>query len=290
MLINDSEQVVSIKQLVASCGCTKVSASKKELEPGKSCEINLTIDPSQRRGFFDVQVIVELQILGKKSAAQLKLVGYISTKYRLSRSHTILQCAGRSDVIVEELSTFYDKESSDVGLSALVTDPAVTIEKLDTLKTGSSLIMGNVIQDIWEIKCDCSKVKDNRAAKLQFSPDDKARGLGIVSLEHDIFLLGMKKFNATPKIVTLAAASGSRASIIVDSPEEMDGHIFASSDITDLRLTTKRLTKRRFIIDVVSDGPLTTVHRGVLTVLADGKSCLSIPISIIDAKQDGKSD
>lgn len=74
---NISKRVLHITQVKTSCGCTSSTVKNKVLQPGDSCQVQLTFNPNRYPGTINTGALVYLQEVDGKAAARLVLSGKV---------------------------------------------------------------------------------------------------------------------------------------------------------------------------------------------------------------------
>lgn len=74
---NVSGRVLEIARIQTTCGCTKSSLSKKSLQPGDSCRIEITFTPNGYPGTIDTRAFVYLKEASKDSVMRIGLRGVV---------------------------------------------------------------------------------------------------------------------------------------------------------------------------------------------------------------------
>lgn len=84
LLTNDGDELLKIKKVWASCGCTAATASEKnELKRGESTEIKVTFDSKGKSGVQNKTVYVETND-PKNSVIKFALSGNVIEKGKIS--------------------------------------------------------------------------------------------------------------------------------------------------------------------------------------------------------------
>ena len=74
---NVSSQPVFIQRIHTTCGCTAAQLSRRELQPGDTCVVQLTYTAKNHPGTIDADAFVYLSVSDKHPAARLTLTGNV---------------------------------------------------------------------------------------------------------------------------------------------------------------------------------------------------------------------
>lgn len=83
VIANEGSELLKIKKVSASCGCTAAVSEKDELKRGESTEIKVTFDSKGKSGIQNKTVYIETND-PKNSTIKLALTGNIVEKEKLS--------------------------------------------------------------------------------------------------------------------------------------------------------------------------------------------------------------
>lgn len=74
---NVSAQTIYIQRIHTTCGCTAAQLSRRELQPGDTCEVRLTYTAKNHPGTINADAFVYLSVSDKHPAARLTLTGNV---------------------------------------------------------------------------------------------------------------------------------------------------------------------------------------------------------------------
>lgn len=274
---NVSRIAQKIQNVATTCGCTRWTIDKWELEPGESGQLNLYFDLTKKRGYFSAAATITT--VGGMVPSVVETTGYVLDPVSVAPETLTLitnsDCGANAIVVITLDQTFSEWAIESVSSNK----ECVDVFPLSQMQSVEGQAGARFSQQQWQVSAGCSGEIENAEVTMIFSDGEK-----FIEKKYSVRLGaggGVKFIPDKVFVVSKAGGSAVRITAIIPKNETLK-HI----DVTpiEFQIVEAITVEDRLELRIATDRFESGTIEGVLTLEMTSGQIDQLPLRFLISK------